>query len=114
MRASSLKSLRAYVALAAAFALPFALAHPSSHSSSHDFLRQSLSARGSPTSPHGISDSGKAFDGQTFDYVIVGGGTAGLTVASRLSENSSATVAVIEAGNSGEGDITLTTPNGMV
>ena len=37
----------------------------------------------------------------TFDYVIVGGGPAGLVLANRLSaKNSSATVAVIEAGNS--------------
>ncbi|EMR85826.1 hypothetical protein ACHAPC_007602 [Botrytis cinerea] len=34
----------------------------------------------------------------TFDYVVVGGGTAGLTIASRLSEDSGTTVAVIEAG----------------
>lgn len=34
----------------------------------------------------------------TFDYVIVGGGTAGLALANRLSANSSITVAVIEAG----------------
>ena len=33
-----------------------------------------------------------------FDYVIVGGGTAGLVVAMRLAENGSNTVAVIEAG----------------
>ncbi|BGP46470.1 hypothetical protein JCM10450v2_002315 [Rhodotorula kratochvilovae] len=39
--------------------------------------------------------------GQTFDYVVVGGGTAGLVIASRLSENSSLTVAVIEAGTDG-------------
>lgn len=34
----------------------------------------------------------------SFDYVIVGGGTAGLTLANRLSEDWSITVAVIEAG----------------
>ena len=31
-----------------------------------------------------------------YDYIVVGGGTAGLTVAARLAENAS--VAVIEAG----------------
>ena len=35
----------------------------------------------------------------TYDYVVVGGGTAGLTIASRLSENTSISVAVIEAGS---------------
>ncbi len=36
--------------------------------------------------------------GQSFDYVIVGGGTAGLTVAKRLAEGGKHSVAVIEAG----------------
>jgi choline dehydrogenase-like flavoprotein len=35
----------------------------------------------------------------TFDYVIVGGGTAGLTMANRLAARSSISVAVIEAGS---------------
>lgn len=34
----------------------------------------------------------------TFDYVIVGGGTAGLTVATRLASDPAISVAVIEAG----------------
>lgn len=34
----------------------------------------------------------------TFDYVVVGGGTAGLAIASRLAENHAVTVAVVEAG----------------
>lgn len=34
----------------------------------------------------------------TYDYVVVGGGTAGLTIAARLSENPALSVAVIEAG----------------
>lgn len=34
----------------------------------------------------------------SFDYVIVGGGTAGLTLANRLTETPGVTVAVIEAG----------------
>lgn len=35
----------------------------------------------------------------SYDYVIVGGGTAGLTMAERLSENPAISVAVIEAGS---------------
>lgn len=34
----------------------------------------------------------------TFDYVVVGGGNAGLTMASRLAENGTVSVTVIEAG----------------
>ena len=34
----------------------------------------------------------------TFDYVIVGGGTAGLTMATRLASDPGISVAVIEAG----------------
>lgn len=36
---------------------------------------------------------------QTFDYVIVGGGTAGLTLANRLSANPNLQIAVVEAGS---------------
>ena len=34
----------------------------------------------------------------TFEYVIMGGGTAGLTLATRLAEQQSGRVAVVEAG----------------
>lgn len=34
----------------------------------------------------------------TFDYVVVGGGTAGLTLAARLSEDPNLSVAVVEPG----------------
>ena len=72
--------------------------HSSSNDHSHLYKRAA------------ISTDGRDFSGQTFDYVIAGGGLAGLVVADRLSEDADVTVAVIEAGSSGVGDDTLTTP----
>ncbi|KAL8383212.1 hypothetical protein RB595_006797 [Gaeumannomyces hyphopodioides] len=47
----------------------------------------------------------------TFDYIIVGGGTAGLVVASRLSESPSVSVAVIEPGGDERGNPNVTDPD---
>jgi hypothetical protein len=41
-----------------------------------------------PSSP-GSNSGERDVGGQTFDYIIVGGGLTGLTVANRLSEDSS-------------------------
>lgn len=40
----------------------------------------------------------------TYDYVVVGGGTGGLAIATRLAEDPSVSVAVIEAGGFYETD----------
>ncbi|KAF8874407.1 hypothetical protein BD779DRAFT_1804938 [Infundibulicybe gibba] len=56
-----------------------------------------------------ISDA-KAFSALTFDYLIVGGGTAGLTVAARLSEDPRVNIGVIEAGQFQPDEPLINTP----
>ncbi|KAH8813020.1 putative choline dehydrogenase [Xylogone sp. PMI_703] len=45
-----------------------------------------------------ILRSPEEFSGKTFDYIIIGGGTAGLVVASRLTDDPNISVGVVEAG----------------
>lgn len=50
------------------------------------------------------------FASKTFDYLIIGGGTAGLTVASRLAEDKNIQVGVIEAGDARLDDPLINVP----
>ncbi|KAK1671888.1 GMC oxidoreductase [Colletotrichum godetiae] len=47
-----------------------------------------------------------------YDYIVVGGGTSGLAVANRLSENPAVSVLIIEAGGSVFDNVNVTNPNG--
>jgi len=54
------------------------------------------------------------FAANTYDYLIAGGGTAGLVLAARLTENPSITVGVIEAGIDRTDDPRVLTPGLVV
>jgi choline dehydrogenase-like flavoprotein len=63
-----------------------------------------------PMAGKNSSLSATDFAAQSYDYVIVGGGTAGLVVAARLSENANISVGVIEAGTDRSEDVLVRAP----
>lgn len=57
-------------------------------------LDESISTQGLLGSHFGVPGRSS-----TYDFVVIGGGTAGLTIARRLAQNTSNSIAVIEAGD---------------
>ena len=51
------------------------------------------------------------FLAQSCDYLIIGGGTAGLCIAARLTENPNVTVGVLEGGENRLDDKNVLTPS---
>lgn len=51
------------------------------------------------------------FVNQDYDYIVVGGGTAGCVVAARLTENPNVKVGVLEAGSNRMEDRQISTPS---
>ena len=51
-----------------------------------------------------------ASSNETYDYVIIGGGTAGLALAARLSEDPAVQVVVLESGEDRTADPRVATP----
>ncbi|KAI1409267.1 GMC oxidoreductase [Hypoxylon sp. FL1857] len=58
-----------------------------------------------------LSTSPADFASRNFDYLIIGGGTAGLAVAARLSEDPSLLVGVLEAGPGAPDEETINKPS---
>lgn len=61
----------------------------------------------------GPSSSFSSIKKQEFDIIIIGGGTAGLVVANRLTEDANTRVLVIEAGGDRKHDPRVYTPGLM-
>jgi len=72
--------------------------------------RSSHGLDGEPTSSSALCTV-EEFTAESFDYIIIGGGTAGLCVAARLTENPDVKVGVLEAGESRMDDPQVLTPS---
>ena len=52
----------------------------------------------------GVTNDSSVANGKTFDYIVVGAGLAGTTVAARLAEIPTLKILVVEAGGDGRAD----------
>ena len=52
----------------------------------------------------GVTTDPSTANGQTFDYIIIGAGLTGVTVASRLTEDPTISVLLVEAGADNRND----------
>lgn len=57
-----------------------------------------------------LHTSAESFLKNDYDFIVIGGGTAGLVVAARLTENEDIKVGVLEAGKSRLGDFLVDSP----
>ena len=60
-----------------------------------------------------VTNNPDDFVHHSFDYLVIGGGTAGLAVAARLSENPEIAVGVLEGGAARLNDPSILTPGAM-
>jgi hypothetical protein len=61
-----------------------------------------------------LCTSAEDFLRHEYDYIVVGGGTAGLVIAARLTENENVSVGVLEAGKNKLGDPLVDTPGAFI
>lgn len=74
------------------------IAHASCTHSQKLFSTRSPSGAPASEPTWGVQNNSQLVNERTFDYIVVGGGLSGLTVAARLSEDPKLSVLVIEVG----------------